>query len=145
MGRYLRRIDISSRSALLAAGDVLALALFVYAGELRHGFPPTSYPGRFAGTLVPFVTGWVVAATVAGLYGGRTGASLRETVRAVVPAWLGAMVLAHGLRATPLFHGGTGPAFVVVSTLGGGALVVGWRALVALAAGASPVGRPDAR
>jgi hypothetical protein len=128
----LPRIDRSPRTAALAAGDALAMAAFVYAGEVQHGFPPTSYPGRFAGTLAPFLLGWVAVALVAGLYATDATATLRGTLTRTVPAWLAGILVAHALRLTPLFHGGTTPAFVLVSAVVGGALVVGWRSLVAV-------------
>lgn len=131
----LQRIDWSPRTAAIATGDTLAIAAFVYAGEVQHGFPPTSYPGRFAGTLGPFLVGWVAAALIAGLYATDATTALRRALYRTIPAWLAGTLLAHALRLTPLFHGGTTPAFVLVSVVVGGTLVVGWRALVAVIGG----------
>lgn len=128
----LPRIDRSPRTAVLAAGDALAIGAFVYAGEIQHGFPPPSYPGRFAGTLAPFLLGWVAVALVAGLYTSDATVTFRTMLYRTVPAWLVGVLVAHALRVTPLFHGGTTPAFILVSAVGGGVLVVGWRSLVAV-------------
>jgi len=132
----LPRIDRSPRTAAIAAGDALAIGAFVSAGEVQHGVPPTSYPGRFAGTLAPFLLGWVAVALIAGLYATGATATLRGALFRTVPAWLVGVLVAHALRVTPLFHGGTTPAFVLVSAVVGGGLVVGWRSLVAVLDGA---------
>jgi len=129
---HLPRVDSSPRTGALAVGDAVAIGAFVYAGEVQHGFPPPSYPGRFAGTLVPFLLAWAVVALVAGLYTTDAVATLRGALYRTLPAWLVANVLAHGLRLTPLFHGGTAPVFVLVSAISVGILLVGWRSLVAV-------------
>ncbi|WP_226012745.1 DUF3054 domain-containing protein [Halomicrobium salinisoli] len=126
------RIDASSLTAALAAGDVAAIALFVLLGQtMGHSMNPLANPERVAGTLAPFLIGWVVASLVGSLY---TRDALRPPVRAVswtLPAWILAVVVAQALRATALFPGGAALTFALVSIAVGGALLVGWRLAIA--------------
>lgn len=127
------RIDTSTLTAALAAGDVGAITLFVVLGEISHGVSPVANPERVAGTLAPFLIGWTVASLVGSLY---TRDALRPPVRAVswtLPAWILAVVVAQALRATPVFPGNAALTFALVSTAVGGALLIGWRVLVAAA------------
>lgn len=123
-------VEATPQSALLAVGDLLAIGTFVYVGEVNHGFPPPSYPGRFVGTLVPFLVGWGLVAVFAGLYTRAATVTTRRAVGLAVGGWLAAIPVAHGLRATSLFHGGFAVAFVVVSAVVGAALLAVWRGAV---------------
>ncbi len=76
------RIELSARTALVAVGDLLAIALFVGIGELTHGINPILSPARFAGTLTPFYVGWLLVAGLGGLY----TAAATGTVRAALGA-----------------------------------------------------------
>lgn len=119
-----------SRTLGRAFVDVALILAFVVTGEVRHGVDPLAQPGRVLATALPFIIGWLVAATAAGLYGRRFHP--REAILRAGGAWLVAAVTGVGLRATPLAPGSFAPAFLLVSVLVGGVLLVPWRALVAV-------------
>jgi len=128
---YLRsRVDLRPLAAALAVGDVLALTAFVVAGTVQHGEQPFSNPGIVAGALAPFLVAWVAVALVGGLYTADAVSTPRRALGWTVPAWVVAVLMGHALRATPVFRGGTTAAFVLVTLVVGGVLVVGWRLLV---------------
>lgn len=131
IGAVRSRVDLSALSLALAVGDALAIGTFVLVGTINHGTQPLREPGAVAEALAPFLLAWFLAALVAGLYTPRAVATPRGAVRSALPAWVGAVLLGHALRATPLFEGGTTLAFLLVTLLVGGALVVGWRVLAA--------------
>lgn len=119
-----------SRTLGLAFVDLVLVLAFVVTGEVRHGVDPLAQLGRVLATTLPFTVGWLVAATAAGLYSLRV--SPREAILRAGGAWLVAAVTGVGLRATPLAPGNFAPAFLLVSVLVGGFLLVPWRALVAI-------------
>ena len=130
---YLRsRIEPTSVAAGLAIGDVLALTVFVAAGQQQHQTGlAIGNPLAFFETLTPFLLGWAVAAVVGGLYTTDALVTARRAVSWTFPAWVLAVVVAMALRASPLFTGGAALTFVVVTFVVGGVLLVGWRALAA--------------
>lgn len=129
---YLRsQVEPTSLAAGLAVGDVLALAAFVAAGRQQHLGTPIGDPVGFLDTLAPFLIGWIVAAIIGGLYTSDALLTPRRAISWTLPAWVFAVVIGIGLRATPLFTGGAAPTFVIVTFLVGGTLLVGWRALAA--------------
>jgi hypothetical protein len=126
-----RRVDFGSTAAVVAVGDILAIALWVAVGEVSHGLPPWEYPLRMVTTMIPFLIGWAVAAFVGGLY---TEDAWKFPIRAVswtAPAWIVAVLIAQALRATPIFPGNAALTFALVSTGVGLAVLLPWRALVA--------------
>lgn len=123
------RIEPSSITALLAAGDLIAIAAFIVAGEISHGYDPVSDAGRIAGTLVPFLVGWILVSLAGSLYTRDAIADLRRAVFWTLPAWAVAVVIAQVLRSTPAFHGDAALAFALVSFGVGGVLLVFWRAI----------------
>lgn len=128
------------RSALALAGDLLALSAFALLGLASHREPFTLANFLRAGG--PFLGAWLLAALAAGGY--RTGAllSLRWVLLRGVPAWLLAWTLA--LLGRSLWLGRPMPlAFGLVTLLVAGGMVLGWRALLALALGRTP--RPSPR
>lgn len=124
------RVELSSRTAILALGDVLAILVFVAAGEYTHGFNPFVDVGRVAGTLAPFLIGWAIVATASGLYAPASGTSIGRTVGKTFLAWILAVAIAQGLRATAVFHGSAALTFAIVSVVIGGALLCLWRGAV---------------
>jgi hypothetical protein len=114
-------------AGFLVVGDVLALAAFVVAGTIQHGSRPLANPGIVAGALAPFLLAWLGVALIGGLFTADAVRSPRRAFEQTVPAWVLAVPVAHALRATPLFRGGTTVGFFVVSLLVGGVLLVGWR------------------
>jgi len=117
-----RRVD---RGTLpLAAGDVLVIVAFLYAGTLRHqtvGLPPTA-DGlvHLGGVAAPFLLGWVFVAVPIGAYSAGAGESAKASVPLAIRSWVGTAVIGLGLRATPFFPGGIELAFVAVVFVIGG-------------------------
>lgn len=127
------RVEPSSLTALLAIGDLVAIGIFVVAGEISHGYGPIENTGRVAGTMLPFVIGWVLVSVSAELYTRRAIASLRATIPRTLVACVLAVGIAQALRSTSVFHGDFALSFALVSVGVGGALLVTWRVLVTLA------------
>lgn len=125
------RIDRSSRTFTLAAGDVFFIALFVGLGQARHGADSFSAPLATVETLVPFLVGWFVAAIALGAYAADALESVPKAVRVTASAWIVGALIGQALRATPVFEGSAAPAFVLVSLVVGLVLLVPWRALLA--------------
>ncbi len=121
------RIDLSSKTALLAAGDLGAILLFVAVGEYTHGYNPLVDVGRVAGTFAPFLIGWLLVATATGLYASDAPGTLANATLVTLLSWVAAVAIAQGLRATSVFHGGAALTFAVVSILVGGLLLTLWR------------------
>lgn len=140
MGTAKRRvasIDVEPRTALLAAGDVLAIAAFVGVGLARHPPPGLGSPGHAAAVLAPFLIGWFAVATAGGLY---TSAALDSTLRAVgwtVLAWLPAVAIALAIRGTAAFPGSASTVFGAVAVGVGGLFLVVWRLLATRLLGCS--------
>ena len=122
------RFDPSPRTLVIAAGDVLAIALFVSIGELQHEQTDLLRAGM---TLLSFLIGWGVGSTLLGAYSPRATRSARAAVAATAGAWLLADLIAQGLRATSLFPGDAAITFAVVALSFGLLLLLPWRALVA--------------
>ena len=83
-----RRLD--GRATPLAIGDLLVVAVLFSWGTVHHnglGFV-VSNPGYLAGTIAPFVIGWVIAAPLLGAYA--PGAA--ESAKAAVPLALAYLV-----------------------------------------------------
>lgn len=133
---YFRsRVDVRPLAAVLAAGDLLALTVFIVAGTSHHGERPFANPDIVIGALAPFVLAWAAVAFVGGLYTAGAVVSIRRALLWTGPVWVFAAVLGHGLRATPLFRGDTTLTFLLVTLAIGGVLVVGWRVLVSALVG----------
>lgn len=133
---YFRsQVEPTSLAAGLAVGDVLALSAFVAAGRTQHSGTPIGDPVGFLDALAPFLIGWAIAAVVGGLYTSDALLTPRRAISWAFPAWVLALIIGMGLRATPLFTGSAALTFVIVTFVVGGVLVVGWRALAAIAIG----------
>lgn len=126
LSTLLSRVDRGTVLSLLP-GDVAAILLFVVVGELRHGVDPVTMPGRFAGTAIPFLVGWLVVAPLAGAYAARLRSGLGRLVATTASAWVAAAAVAQVLRATEPFPGDADPVFFLVTVGFGGLLLVGWR------------------
>jgi uncharacterized membrane protein len=126
------RVEFSSLTALLLAGDLLAIGVFVVAGELSHGYDPVADASRVAGTLAPFVIGWLLVAVAGSLYTREAVAVLRASVGRTVLAWALAVAIAQALRSTGAFPGNAAFTFALVSFAVGGGLLVAWRSAVTL-------------
>ncbi|WP_137283401.1 DUF3054 domain-containing protein [Halorussus salinisoli] len=129
---FLRsRVDRSPGTARLALGDLLVLASFLTAGSLSHGYDPITMPGRVAGTIAPFLVGWVVAALVVGAYAPGATRTVQTAVTRVTGTWVLASAIGLALRSTAFFHGDAPLSFALVVTGIGTVSFSAWRALVA--------------
>lgn len=127
-----RRIDPGPLTAVVAAGDVVLITLWVAVGQNFHGLPPWESPVRLVQNVIPFLLGWSIAAFVGGLY---TRDAWQFPIRAVswtVPAWVTAVVIAVLLRGTPVFPGNASLVFGLVALGVGLLLLLPWRVGVAL-------------
>ena len=127
------RVELSARTALVAVGDLLAIAVFVGVGELTHGINPILNPGRFAGTLTPFYVGWLLVAGLGGLYTAAATGTVRAAVGRTFAGWVLAVGVAQALRSTAMFPGNAAVTFALVSVLVGGTLLALWRGAIAVA------------
>lgn len=128
-----KRVALSPRTALLAAGDLLSILIFVAVGEYTHGYNPFVDVGRVAGTFAPFLVGWLLMAGAAGLYASDAPTTLGRTLGVTLLSWVLAVVVAQALRATQFFHGNAALTFAVVSMVVGGVLLALWRGGATLA------------
>lgn len=119
------RIHVSRTSVTLLVGDLLAIGLFVAAGEMQHDRPLAAGVPTFA----EFAAGWLLAAVVVGAYASdAAGSPLRAGLIGGV-GWLLGASLGQLIRAVarPGFY--VAPTFYLVTLGVGGVLVVGWRLL----------------
>lgn len=121
------RLELSGRTAVLAAGDAIAIGVFVAAGELSHGRPIL----EGGGTFLQFGVGWLAAALLIGAYGRHARLNPRGAVVLAAGTWLLADLLAQVLRALVQPGFDIAPAFLAISLVIGGGLIAGWRALAA--------------
>ncbi|MDZ7730102.1 MAG: DUF3054 domain-containing protein [Natrialbaceae archaeon] len=123
---YEDGIPRSRRGWAIAGGDVLVIATLVLVGQLNHGVDPLETPLYSIIGIGPFVSGWLVAALLSGVYAQPTlerggGAKL------VTVTWLGAANIGLILRTSPAIPGGvTWPFGVVITGFGLIALLL-WR------------------
>jgi len=126
------RVDPEPSMAVLALGDLLAVLVFVVVGEITHNIDPVAQFGRVLGTLTPFLIGFAAVALLGGLYTRDAIRSPKRAVSLVVPAWIGAVLIAQVLRATAFFPGNAAVTFAIVSMAVGGLLLLAWRAVAAV-------------
>lgn len=118
-------LDIDDRAVVrYLPGDLLAILLFVFLGELQHGGLTAE---RYAGVLLPFLIGWLAIAPVVGAYGEPTADSARSAIVFALAGWLGADFLGQVLRGTEYFPGNADPQFFLVTLLFGGLLLAAAR------------------
>jgi hypothetical protein len=107
---------------LAATVDLVCVLVFALVGRRSHA-EGSDLLGVLE-TAWPFLTGAVVGLIAVRAWRGA------ESLRAGVVVWLGTVVLGVGLR---LVSGDTAqPAFVLVTTLTLGVLLLGWRSLLSL-------------
>ncbi|MFC7141287.1 DUF3054 domain-containing protein [Halosimplex aquaticum] len=130
------RVDPAAFTALVALGDLVCIAAFVLLGVTvgHESIDPLARPGRVALTFLSFAAGWAVTSLAGGLYSVDARSSPKAAVARAVPAWIGAAVIAQGLRATSVFPGGAALTFFFVSVGVVLALLVPWRVAVAVLA-----------
>lgn len=133
VGTLLRsRFDRSPGTLRLAAGDIAVLAGFLTVGSVNHGYDPVAMPGHVAGTVAPFLVGWIVASLAVGAYAPGVTRSVRTAVGRGVAAWIPAAVVGLALRSTSYFHGSAPWTFALVVTGVGIVSFSAWRGAVAL-------------
>ncbi|RXK49267.1 DUF3054 domain-containing protein [Halorientalis pallida] len=124
------RVDPTATTGLVLAGDLLAIAVFIVMGEISHDYPLLSV--RVLGTYAQFLLGWLAVAIPVGVYAADYRRDLTRSTALVVGAWLGADVVAQGLRSTAIFPGNAALTFGIVAFLVGGVLLLTWRLTFAL-------------
>jgi len=130
--RMRTRVEPSPTTAGLLVGDVIAIGIFVVAGEISHGIDPLAQAPVVLDTFAPFLIGWLVVALPVGLYGASALASPKRAALLTLGAWAVADAIAQGLRESPLFHGNAALSFALVAFAVGGVLLTGWRVLLTL-------------
>jgi hypothetical protein len=112
---------------LLAAGDMIALLLFVFIGQADHQTVSAENPigGLLLGS-APFVGAWLVTAFLLGAYRADV-LTPRAMLTRSLSAWFIALPVGVVLRALLLERAVIPTAFVLVAFAFGGLFVIGWR------------------
>ena len=126
-----RRIDPSSTTAVLAAGDLGAILLFIVLGSFSHSYGPFDVV-HIAGAFAPFLVGWLAVGSAAGLYASDAPGTLANATVVTLLSWIGAVLVAQLLRTTTVFPGDAALTFAIVSVLVGGLLLSLWRGVAVL-------------
>lgn len=122
------RIDVSAATAIVAVGDLGAIAAFVVLGAVgAHGRRLGDVGGLLEAAL-PFVIGWALASFLGSLYTVDARRSVLRAVSWTTPAWITAALLAQLLRGSPLLPDSFSWTFLAVSIVAGLALLIPWRA-----------------
>ena len=116
----------------VALGDAVVLGAFVTFGLYSHNILLWEHPGYAARTFLPFLLGWLVVAPLAGAYASRVLTGWRAALGWTALAWGGATLVGGAIRASPFFHGGAPPDFLLVNFAIGLAFLLPWRASVAI-------------
>jgi uncharacterized membrane protein YoaK (UPF0700 family) len=125
------RVEYSAATAVLALGDMVAIAAFVVIGSVgAHHGSLTNISGMIE-TLVPFIVGWVLAAFLGSLYTEDARRSVLRAVSWTIPAWITAALIAQLLRWSPLLPDSFSGVFLLVSIGAGLALLAPWRGIAA--------------
>lgn len=125
------RVEFSLTTAVLALGDVAAIAAFVVIGVVgAHSGTRSNVIGLLE-SLFPFLVGWVLAAFLGSLYTTDARRSVARAISLTIPAWITAALIAQLLRASPLLPETFSLVFLVVSIFTGLGLLGPWRALTA--------------
>lgn len=121
-----------SRNLILAAGDLIALLLFVVVGQADHNTLNQSNPILGAlPNLVALAIPWLIVAFLLQAY-PRNQTSLAQFMGRSALAWLIAAPLGLWLRSI-LQNRSTIPIpFMIVTLLVGGLMILGWRLVFSL-------------
>lgn len=118
---------------ILLAGDLVALAVFVYTGQTEHGtLDPNSPLGSVLYETGMFALPWVIAAWLLGAFRTDPRESIADFMANSLNAWLVAGPLAILLRALVMQRENIPTAFLAVAMILAGAFVLGWRAVFSL-------------
>ncbi|WP_181684876.1 DUF3054 domain-containing protein [Halorhabdus salina] len=125
------RIEVSAATAILAAGDLVAVAAFVVIGSVGAHQGSLSNMSQMAGTAVPFLVGWLLAAFLGSLYTEDARRSVLRAVSWTIPAWITAALIAQVLRWSPLTPDSFSGIFLLISIAAGLVLLTPWRGIAA--------------
>lgn len=120
--------DAPRRFGLVLAGDLLAITGIVSAGLYDHyGAAAFGSPLSAVETLAPFVVGWLLCASLAGLYRTDVLTDFRSAARLTTVTCFAAVNIALVIRASPFFDGGATWPFNLVMTGTVLLVVLPWR------------------
>jgi hypothetical protein len=119
---------LSRLSGFALAGDLLLVAAFPFIGAMNHEDPVSSE--SFVRTVVPFVVAWLGVGMGTGSFAATTIRSRTLVYQRVLPAWVGAGLLAMALRVV-VFDRPFSLPFAIVAISATTLLVVGWRLALA--------------
>lgn len=112
---------------ILAAGDIVALLIFVLIGQTDHQTVNAGNPlGGLLYVGAPFVIAWLVTAFLVGAYRADVW-SVRVMLTRSLTAWFIALPVAMVLRSLLLERTVIPLAFMLVAFAFGGLFVIGWR------------------
>jgi hypothetical protein len=115
------------RTALLVAGDLVALLAFAAIGRRSHGEAAGFAAAlEVVRTAAPFIGGWLIVAPLVGAYRPTTTASFGAMLRAMLLGWSGALLVGALLRAAMIGRFSP-PSFYIVTFFAALLLLVGWR------------------
>jgi len=113
---------------LALLGDLAIIIAFPFIGAMNHENAVSLE--SFTRTVLPFAFAWVVVGAAGGGLALATLRSVRRTYLRVPPGWVAAGLVAIGLRVT-VFDRDFSLAFSIVAISLTGALIIGWRLLLA--------------
>lgn len=133
MDTRTRESDVGGRTRLgIGTGDALVVAAVLLFGLVSHGTNPIAEPLSALETVLPFVLGWLLAATLADPYDAATLASPVRGARMTTVTWLAAANLGLVARTSPALEGGVAWPFGLVITVTGLVALLVWRLGVVL-------------
>lgn len=121
--------QISRSTIVLIAGDWLALALFVYLGQIEHELVNANGLPRLLTTTLVLALPWTAVALLWGAYRPPAGRGDVGFFGRVLAAWLAAAPLALMLRAWLQGQSAIILIFMAVTLGLGGLFLLGWRLL----------------
>ncbi len=122
----LTRTESRGSIALLAAGDVLALLLFIGVGLQNHNMTD-NVVAAVARIAAPFLIGWFVAALALGAYSPGLVRNPGAFMLRSVLAWAVGMAVGLLLRNT-VFGSDFSPVFAIITFVFTAIFLLGWRA-----------------
>jgi len=122
------RLSSRVRPFHAAIGDAVVFALFPLLGSANHDTSLSA--DTFLRTALPFAVAWAIVGFTAGAYATRTLRSPGQTLARVPGAWLLAGIAAAYVRVVA-FDRPFSLSFAIVAIALTGAMLVGWRLLLA--------------
>lgn len=124
--RTMTTRGITTSAIVLLAGDWLALALFVFLGQVDHDVVDV---GRWLMQTVVLAAPWTVVALILNAHRLTEGSALQVFLGRSLLAWLVAAPLGLLLRALVQGQATIVVAFMLVTMGLGGLFLLGWRAV----------------